>query len=63
MIPHHPLDVFSRSSRGRPKSTSQGSPLDVRLGCPLDVRLGRHVDVISNVPRTSDWDVPGMMVK
>ena len=51
--------VLSRSSRGRPESTSQGRPLNVRLRRPLDVisgrpqnvRLGRPQDVKSRRPQ------------
>ena len=63
--------MFSRSSRGRPESTSQGHLLDVRLGCPLeavsrslqDIRSGRPQDVSLESPRDGQieslWEVLG----
>ena len=43
--------VLSRSSRGRPESTSQGRPLNVALRRPLDVISRGPQDVRSGRPR------------
>ena len=47
--------VLSRSSRGRPESTSQGRPLNVRLRRPRDGQIGSLGDVLG----TLEGDVLG----